>query len=235
LFWVLLALFILTIPGMVGFAKMILPIAGVELPKGEGWVIQGYVNTDDVGAVQMKKQEQIDVIVYAGPVLLAGLALTLGRLTCGSAPRSSGAKGMFALSGIFTFLALVGLVIAGFCQKWLFAETYRQAGVAFLILGSAAEFWFLTGLTACGLALKRPRVARGVGLVGFFFALTATIPTLGWEIYAREWRPKAPDDEWKLFEQTALMIGWLLLIAVYWRAVGATRGAIRDFLESVEE
>jgi hypothetical protein len=235
LFWVLFALFFLTLPGFVGFAKAVLPRAGVEIPKGEGWVIPGYVNTNDEGAVHMKKEKQIDVLVYAVPVIIAGLVLSFGRLTCGSVPRSSGAKGMFAFSGLFTFVAWVGLVTAGVCKLLLFDETYRQAGIGFVIVGSVAEFWFLTGLAASGVALKRPKAARAVGLIGFFFALTAAIPAVGWTIYSREWRPKAPDEEWKLYEQAALMLGWLLLIGVYWRAVGAVRGAIRDFLESVEE
>ncbi len=235
MFWVLFALFFLTIPGFVGFAKAVLPRAGIEIPKGEGWVIPGYVNTNDEGAVHMKKEEQIDVLVYAVPVIIAGLVLSFGRLTCGAVPRSCGAKGMFAFSGLFTFMAWVGLVTAGVCKLLLFDETYRHAGIGFVILGSVAEFWFLTGLAASGIALKRPKAARAVGLIGFFFALTAAIPAAGWAIYSREWRPKPPDEEWKLYEQAALMLGWLLLIGVYWRAVGAVRGAIRDFLESVEE
>lgn len=234
LFWVLFALFFLTIPGFVGFAKGVLPRLGVELPKGEGWVIEGYVNTNDQGAIRMKKEEQIDVLAYAAPVLVAGLALSFGRLTCGAAPQSSGARGVFAFSGLFTFLALVGLVAAGACQKLLFFETYKQAGIGFLIVGSLAEFWFLVGLAASGAVLKRPKAVRSVGLVGFFFALTAAVATLGWEVYLQEWRPKTPDDDWKIAEQGGLMLGWLLLIGVYWRAVVSVRRAIREFLDSVE-
>ena len=30
------------------------------------------------------------------------------------------------------------------------------------------------------------------------------------------------------------MLGWILVIGVYWRAVGSVQGAIREFLDSVE-
>jgi hypothetical protein len=237
LFWVQFALILLLIPGFIGFAKGVLPRAGIDLPKGKGWTIPGYVNAEetDKGAVVMKKEEQIDVLLYATPVILAGLALSFGRLTCGAAPRNSGAKGMFAFSGLFTFLALAALVTAGICDKLLFFETYRQAAVGFLILGSVAEFWFLTGIAASGVALKRPKAARAVGTIGFLFALTAAIPTIAWPIYAQQWRPKSLNEDWKLFEQAALMLGWVLLVFAYMRAVGNVRGAIREFLDSVPE
>jgi hypothetical protein len=234
LFWVLFALFFLALPGFVGFAKTLLPRLGVELPRGEGWSIPGYVNSKEEGAVHMTKMEQIDVLAYAAPVFLAGLALSFGRLTCGAAPRNSGARGMFACSGLFTFLALAGLVTAGVCKLLLFDETRQMAGIGFLILGSVAEFWFLSGLVASGVALKRPRAARAVGLIAFFFGLLAAVATVGWKLYEQKWRPKTLDDDWKLYEQAALMLGWILVIGVYWRAVGSVRGAISEFLESVE-
>jgi hypothetical protein len=234
LFWVLFALFFLTIPGFVGFVKTVLPRMGIELPRGEGWSIPGYVNSNEQGAVRMTKMEQIDVLAYAAPVILAGLALSFGRLTCGAAPRSSGARGMFAFSGLFTFLALSGLVTAGICKLLLFEETRQYASVGFLILGSLAEFWFLASLVASGIALKRPKASRAVGAIGFFFALMAAVSTVGWKLYEQQWRPKSLSDDWRLYEQAALMLGWLLLIGVYWRAVGSVRGAIREFLESVE-
>ncbi len=235
LFWVLFGLFFLSLPGFIGFAKMVLPRAGIEIPKGEGWTIPGYVNSPEPGTVRMKKEEQIDALAYAAPVILAGLAISFGRLTCAAAPRSSGAKGMFAISGLFTFLALVGLVTAGICLKLLFDDTKRQTFTGFLILASAAEFWFLNGLTASGVSLKRPKAARSVGFLGFIFALAALVATaVEMKIYDQQLRPKNPDEDWKLAEQAALMLGWLLLIGVYWRTVGSVRVAIRDFLESVK-
>jgi len=237
LFWVQFALLLLSIPGFVGFGKAVYARAVGPLPQGEGWVkIPGYVNDDNApGAVRMNKPEQLDIAIYAGPVILAGLFLGFGRLTCGAVPRSTGSKGMFAFSGLFTLVALAALMTAGASDKLLLKETYRYAALAFLLTAGVAEFWFLVGLAASGVSLKRPRAARAVGLVGFVFALTAAIPTLGWIIYVQQLRPKTPDDDWRLYEQAGVMMGWLLLIGVYWRAVRNVRIAIRDFLETVEE
>lgn len=235
--WVLFGLFWLTIPGFVGFGKLIYTRGGNALPQGEGWVsIPGYVNDDNVAnAIRMSKPEQLQVALYAVPVLLGGLCLTFGRLTAGAAPRSSGAGGLFACSGLFTLLGLAALVTAAACDKLLFKTEYEYAGLAFLILGGVAEFWFLTGLTASGLALKRPSVARSVGTIGFLAGLAAFIPTLGWILYTNpDWnlRPRPLTDDWNLYEQSALLIGWLLLIGVYWRAVRGVRVAIREALDT---
>jgi hypothetical protein len=233
--WVLFGLFWLTIPGFVGLGKFLYTRGGNSLPEGQGWVsIPGYVNDDNAAnAISMTKQEQLDVALYAVPVLLGGLCLTFGRLTAGAAPRSSGSGGLFACSGLFTLLGLAALVTAAACDKLLFHTEYIYAGLAFLILSGVAEFWFLTGLTASGLALQRPRVARAVGTVGFMFGLAAFLPTLGWMLYNNpDWnlRPRPLTDDWTLYEQAALMVGWLLLIGVYWRAVRGVRVAIRDAL-----
>src|SRR5579872_174602 len=201
LFWVLFALFFFALPGFVGFAKVVLPRAGIELPTGEGWSVPGYINSEGRGTVTMKKEFQIDVLAYGTPLLLGGLALSFGRLTCAAAPRSSGAKGMFALSGLFTFLGLVALVTAGLChdRMLIFPETYVQAGVGFIILASVAEFWFLTGLAVSGIALKRPKAARTVGFLGLVFAIAAAaIAVLTLKIYDQELRPKPINDELKL-------------------------------------
>ena len=228
------ALLLLSIPGFVGFGKLVYPRAmkGEPLPQGEGWVsIPGYVNDNTPNAVHMSKTEQLDVVLYAVPVVLAGLFLGFGRLTCGAAPRSSGASSLFACSGLFTFLGLAGLVTAAACDKLLFKKEYEYAALGFLIFAGLAEFWFLTGLTASGLALRRPKVARTVGLIGFFFALAAAIPTIGWMIYAQEWRPKPPNDDWLLYEQAGVMLGWLIMIGAYSRAVRGVRVAISESLE----
>jgi hypothetical protein len=232
--WVLFGLFWLSIPGFVGFGKLVYARTGNELPKGDGWVsIPGYVNDNAPNAVKMNKLEQLDVGLYAIPVVLGGLCLGFGRLTAGAAPRSSGAGGLFACSGLFTLLGLAALIAAAGCDKLLFKTEYVYAGLGFLVLAGLAEFWFLTGLTASGLALKRPSVARAVGTVGFLGALAAFIPTLGWILYTNpEWklRPSPLTDDWNFYEQAALMVGWLLLIGAYWRAVRGVRVAIREAL-----
>jgi hypothetical protein len=180
----------------------------------------------------MSKEQQLDAALYALPVILGGLILTFGRLTCGAAPRSSGASNLFACSGLFTLLGLAGLVTAAACDLLLFKPEYLYAAYGFLIFAGLAEFWFLTGLTACGLALKRPKVARAVGVIGFMFGLAAAIPTVGWMIYDQQWRPKPPNDDWLLYEQAGIMLGWLMMIGVYARAVRGVRVAISDYLES---
>lgn len=235
--WVLFGLFWLTIPGFVGFGKLVYTRGVGPLPQGDGWVsIPGYVNDDAAqNAIRMTKADQLDVALYALPVILGGLCLTFGRLTAGAAPRISGSGGLFACSGLFTLLGLAALVGAAALDKLLFRAEFAYAAIGFLVLAGAAEFWFLTGLTASGLALKRPSVARAVGTVGFMFALAAAIPTLGWMAYTNpEWklRPNPLNDDWRLYEQAGIMIGWLLLIGVYWRAVRGVRLAISDSLSS---
>ena len=123
----------------------------------------------------MTKMEQIDVLAYAAPIIVAGLALSFGRLTCGAAPRNSGARGMFACSGMFTFLAWAGLVTAGICKLLLFEETRQLAGVGFIILGVRGRvLWFLSSLVASGVSAEEAKkAARAVGLIGFFFGLIA--------------------------------------------------------------
>lgn len=240
--WVLLGLFFFTIPGFVGFGKVIytrIPEYGGELPKGKGWIeIPPYVNSDDANSIQMTKEDQLNVALYALPVLLGALFITFGRINAGAAPSNSGARGLFFWSGIFSLLALVGLVMATLTNPAYLniPDWYHSAAVGFLVTASLAEFWFLTGLATSGVALKRPRTARAVGLVGLIFGLTALVPTVAWPLYVSEIRPKGDDftDDWKFYEQAALMIGWLLLIGVYWRAVRLVREAIREFLEKAE-
>jgi hypothetical protein len=228
LFWVQFALLWLAIPGCVGFGKLMYTRSAGDLPKGDGWVsIPGYVNDNGPNSVRMTKTDQLDVVLYAAPVLLGGLCLTFGRLTCGAAPRSSGASGLFACSGLFTLLGLASLVTAAACDKLLFHDVYAYTSVGFVILAGLAEFWFLTALSASGAALQSPRSVRAVGMIGFCFALAAAIPTLGWKLYVLEWRPRPLTDEWKMYEQAALMLGWLVMIGVYSRAVRSVRVAIR--------
>ena len=67
--WVLFGLFWLTIPGFVGFGKIVYAHGVGPLPQGEGWVsIPGYVNDDAAqNAIRMTKADQLDIALYAAP------------------------------------------------------------------------------------------------------------------------------------------------------------------------
>ena len=43
------------------------------------------------------------------------------------------------------------------------------------------------------------------------------------------------DADTLLYEQAGLMLGWLLLVGLYWRAVRNVRVAAQEFLDTVEE
>jgi hypothetical protein len=233
---VLFGLFLLALPGFAGFAKVMAARSGVELPRGPGddWVqIPGYVNTNEPNVIQMSKEELVDGAAYGLPVFLGLLFVSFGRLTCGAAPRSSGAKGMFAFSGLFSFAALAGLVIAVGSWRLFFDDWYWYSLRGFLITGLAAEFWFLAGLAASGSVLKRPSAPRAVGMLGFVVALLAAVATIGWKVYDDRFRPHPLTEDFRMYEQAALMVGWLLVVICYWRAVRAVRGGIREFLDTV--
>ncbi len=237
LFWVLCGLLLLAMVGFIGFTKAVCVRGGVALPQGpgDGWVsIAGYINSSEPNCVKMTKEEIFDFVLYGVPMVFGGLFLAFGRLTCGAAPRSSGAKGMFVLSGLFTLIAVATLVTAAACNKLLFTEEYQYARYGLMITALTAEFWFLTGLAVSGIALKRPKVARSVGLLGMAVAFVAAASTIGWMIYVKDYQPKPITDNAKMYEQAAVMLGWLLVVGMYWRAVRSARGAISELLESVE-
>jgi hypothetical protein len=238
---VLVALFFLALPAFAEFGKELYARTQGGLPEGSGadWVkIEGVVNAGDK-SVTLSKVQIIDVAAYGIPIALAGLFLFLGRLRAGAVPRNSGAKSLFAFSGLFTLVALAGAGAYAVCSRLADqpdfpAKLIADYGkIAALICGPTAEFWFLTGLTASGLALKRPAVARAVGLLGFLVALAMAVYYVGWDFYVRELRPKLPQADVPFYESMAFMIGWLLVVGVYWRAVSSTRGAIRDHLDTV--
>lgn len=237
LFRVQFGLFLLALMAFVGFGKMVAARTGNELPTGPGWIkIDGYINDPAaVNSVPLTKTEELNLAFYGLPVMLGGLLIVFGRITAGGAPGSSGARGMFALSGLFLLIGLAGLLMSVLFDFILMRDEYRYTRTAFLVLAPLAEYWFLTSLTACGLALKRPKVARAVGLIGFVAAVGLFAYLLGWDLYKQFGRPKAPDADVLLYEQGAIMLGWLLLIGVYWRAIGGVRSAAREFLDTVDE
>ena len=239
LFWVLAGLVFLALPGFVEFGKLVYERSVGDLPKGDGWIkIDGYVNSKELDSVTLSKTEEINIIAYGVPLVLGGLMLAFGRLTAGAAPRASGAKGLFTFSGLFTLLGLVSLVTFAACVKLRFEQVAGYTLLGFLVGCGLAEVWFLTGLATAGAHLKRPGVARSVGFLWFVVALLVVTGTVGWEQYVKEVRPKPVnnevDKESLLYEAGAKMLGWLMLIGCYWRTVRVTRGAIRDFTDSVE-
>ena len=192
----MVGLFFLALPGFVEFGKLVYERSAGDLPKGQGWLkIDGYVNSQEFDSVKTTKAEEINTIAYGVPLVLGGLMLAFGRLTAGAAPRASGAKGLFAFSGLFTLLGLASLVTFVVCVKLKFEQVAGYTLLGFLIVWGLAEVWFLTGLATAGAHLKRPGVARSVGFLWFVAALLAVASTVGWEQYVKEVRPKPAKKE----------------------------------------
>ena len=238
LFWVQFALLWLAVIGLVGIGKVALARVGVELPRGDGkeWVsIEGYVNAPGPNAVPLQKEDLLNLALYGIPAFVGGVCLVFGRLIASGAPRSSGARGLYGFSAMFALLGLVGLFGWFTFGKLLMKDEERYTLYLFLLTMPLAEFWFLTAVTASGVALKRPRTARAVGVVGLLLALAAfvAIPDMGWGLYKEHLRPKSPDDA-RLYEQAALAVGWLLVLGAYWRAVRNVRSAAKEYLDTVE-
>jgi hypothetical protein len=236
LFWVQFALLWLSLIGFVGFGKAVYTRTVGDLPTGEGWIkIEGYINTNDVNAIHLDKTQELNLALYGIPTFFACVSIVFGRLVASSAPRMSGARGLFsfsALFGLIGFAAMFGWFIFSALKM---KDEEKYTFYAFLLLVPLAEFWFLHALTASGVALERPKTARAVGMVGFLFALTAFAATLGWELYVQNGRPKNPDVEIKTFEQAGFLLGWLFLIAVYSRAVRNVRIAAKLFIRDAED
>ncbi|MDY3557881.1 hypothetical protein R5W23_005730 [Gemmata sp. JC673] len=236
LFWVRFSLLFVALLGFVEFGKAVYTRSVGELPKGEGWVqIDGYINSGGPNSIPLSKTDEINLATYGLFGALAGFLMVIGRLFSGGAPRNSGAGGMFALSGLLTLVAFVSVPVWIVCEKVPFPEEVRYARLALLVSAPLAEFWFLTALTASGLALKRPKVARQVGWLGFLFALIPVLVIVGWEQYVIHGRPKKPDADWLLYEQAAILMGWLIVVVGYWRAVGGVRRGALEFIRSVED
>ncbi len=234
------ALFFAALIGIVPFAKLVYERAVGDLPDGPGWVkIEGYVNTDGPDILRTTQREEIDALAYGVPALLGGLALVLGRLVAGGAPRSSGAKGLFFFSGLFSLFALIGLLSIPVCEKAGLREVGGYAWTAFLVGGALAEFWFLVGLGNAAGAVRKPSAARSVGGFALLIGLAYLVVTVGWEQYGKFGpdfgRPRPLDPDWRFYEAAAKMLGWLLVVGSYWRTVGAVKYGIRTHVEDVED
>ncbi len=250
LFCVQFGIFCLALMGLVGFGKMVYERTQGPLPKltDRGWiVIEGYVNTEDKDAIQTTKGEELDLFTYGIPVFLATLSFGLGRLICSGAPRLTGASGLFAISALCVLLAFPALATAfmlNFIENTYdvrFTYTYfhklpdneRYAWTVFFITAILGELLFLVGLAACGIAVNRPRAVRSIGALLVLWGVFAFIMLAGWDLYKTEFRQPNLNDDLRLYEQAALMIGWLIMAGVYWRAVRAVRAGAREYIDSV--
>jgi hypothetical protein len=238
--WVSFALFWFALLGMVPFGKLVYERAVGPLPQGQGNIkIEGYVNDDSQDAFRISAEEEINLLLYGVPILLGGLAMILGRLTCGAAPRNSGAKGLFVFSGLFALIALTGLLTLPVAARAGYREIEGYARIAAIVCGAVAEFWFLLALGASAATLRRPKAVRMVGFFAFVIGLAALIVTIGWDSWLKYGvdlgRPKEPDADWLFYEAAAKMLGWILLIGVYSRAVSGVKRAIREFLEEAAD
>lgn len=244
--WVLIGLFFIALPGFVPFAKAVYERSVGELPgKEPGWVkIEGVVNTGEAGTIRTTQAEEVTVAAYGIPLVLAGFFLTIGRLTAGAAPADSGTRGLFAFSGMFTLLAVTALVAYVACDKYGFKTEAGYAKYGYTFGGAIAEFWFLVALGAAAGNLKRPKAVRTVGLLALFIGLGAICYTIGWDEYTKfrdaelkkltETEREETTPLFRLGEGAAIMLGWLILIGTYWRAVKSTRLGMRKWLEEYE-
>lgn len=235
--WVRLGLLFVVLLGFVELGKAAYVVAKGPLPKGDGaeWVsIAGFINSEGANSIPVSKEQLLDLACYGPLVLLSFLCLLFGRLIAGGAPRASGARGLFGLSALFTLTWFL-LLVAAVMFREAFPPVSQYAAKGFLVAFPLAEFLFVVGVTACGLALKRPGAAKAVGLFGFLLALAAVAGTIGWDVYAQYGRPKPPTADSALYESGAFAGAWLLVVLAYRNAAGVVRSAAREFIETVED
>lgn len=233
---VLVGLCWLTIPGLVELGKLAYVRVGNTLPEGTGWIsIPGYINDTEPGAIEMSKTKQLDILLYGLPVLLGSLCLGFGRLTCGAVPGELGARGMFALSGLFTLLSGAALLTAGGAYVLLLEQEARLALTAALFFGGLAEVWSLIALSTVSAHLRQGRAARAAGLLVFITGLWVAWVLYGQSYYAQTWRPQlVARFDLPLWEGIVFALAYVLTVAVYWRTVAITRRAVRQQVASLE-
>jgi lysylphosphatidylglycerol synthetase-like protein (DUF2156 family) len=233
---VLVGLFWLTLPGLVELGKQAYVRAGNALPEGTGWItIPGYINDPVPGAIEMSKKKQLDILLYGLPVLLGCLFLGFGRLTCGAVPGEVGARGMFALSGLFALLGGAALLAAGGAYVLFLEQEAWLLLTAALLLGGLAEVWSLIALSTVSAHLGQGRTARAAGLLVLIAGLWIAWVLYGQSYYAQTWRPQlAARPDLPLWEASAFALAYVLTVAVYWRAVATARRAVRQQVASLE-
>lgn len=224
----------LMIPGVVELGKVLYVRFGQELPQGTGWVrIPGYINDAVPGAIEMSKLQQLDILLYGLPVLLGGLFLGFGRLTCGAIPHEVGARGAFAGSGLFTLLSMAGILTAGGAYMLLLRNEATTALIATLLLAGLAEVWCLIALCSTALHLQQPQTTRWATRL-----VAAAGLWIGWILYGQyyytsQWRPQlAAQPNLPLWELAIFSTAYVLTVIISLRAVANTRKAVRRHIQS---
>ena len=236
---VLIGLFWFALLGFVPLGKVVYERSVGPLPVGESadWFkIDGVLNTPGENAINLDKPEVLNLGLYGIPIFLGGLALSFGRVTAGAAPKNSGAKGLFAFSGLITLVALAGYLTSVVCKRVGFNDLSGYGLWSARIGGALGEFWFLLALAASAATLKRPSAVRTLGFYSLVVGLAVALYFFGWDLLIAKLgpeigRPKKLEagSDWHLYEASALLLGWLILIGSYWRAVGGVRRAIDDY------
>jgi len=236
---VLLGLFWFSLLGFIPLGKFLYERTVGPMPAGasaDWFAIDGVLNTPGDNAVQLTKSEVIELLAYGVPVLLGGLALTFGRVMAGAAPKNSGARGLFAFSGLVTLVALAGGITFVVCKRVEYQEVAGYGWWAAVIGGALAEFWFLIGLVAAAATLRRPGAVRTAGFHALVVGIAVALYFFGWDLLLAKLgpeigRPRRPEpgSDWLLYEASAILLGWLILIGGAWRAVGGVRAAIDDY------
>lgn len=239
---VLMGLFWIALLGFIPAGKVVYERSVGPLPAGDGadWVkLDGVINTPGENAIQLDQTELLNLALYGLPVLFGGMALSFGRVTAGAVPRNSGAKGLFVFSGLITLLALAGYITYVVCERVAYREIGGYGLWTARIGGALGEFWFLLALAAAGATLKRPASVRTVGFLSLVIGLGVALYFIGWDVLLTKLgpeigRPKRPEPgtEWVYYEAAAVLLGWLILIGTYWRAVRGVRTAISEYTKN---
>jgi hypothetical protein len=236
-----------------------LATAGVAIAENYGFQLPsqnpGYLQVTD-----LTSEQEIRAAVWLVPVVLGFLLIVLGRLGTSNAPRMSYASGLLSWSAIATLLALGGVVAAavptigqiavGFAPQFMPQDdtnglAQRLGLVVAVALLPIAELWFIIGLGRIGVALRDARLAgRGSRLLIYLglLAMLAVVWYFAWSMFQQDIQTFCQENinpQWdKLAEHkpavAAGLLGFAGLLVWLWyiRLVGATRRAIREWLDT---
>lgn len=252
LWWCLLGYFLFFVALAAHAGLEIARMNGVKLPNAD----PGYLKVDD-----LSQDTEIRIAVVVIPVALGLLALTLGRVGLGGVPSSSFARGTLKAAAFCTFLTLLGLVAAavmtggvvanGLPPRLILADEstgmIQRGGLAVAaVFAPLAELLFLIGLGRLGSGLQNARLAsratRVMLLIAFGYVVAGlgsyAVSTYGSEIRRAVAEKLTPNieklgDKQTLLGPVLVIVGAVLVYAIYLRLLGAARLAIRDRLDSL--